>query len=430
MKLGEFLVSNNFISKHELNFALEDQKYTQKLLGEILVELGFLPSSLLNIFLALYENRSYKLLFSDALSKNLYKFSKGEYIYKYGNLIFSTKEFFEKYSLEDKGYKLFEVKKGFKVDFQEEINLSLTTPQTFLQNLILFAVYNEISDLHFEPFSNIVRLKVRKLGKIQYLLNFSKDFYKKFLISLKSFSNLDYTKTATPQDGRIYLKTQLGNVYLRLSFLPGIYGENLVIRVLNKKGGILRLNHLGLEEKYFEILKKIKNIRHGLILICGSTGSGKTTTLYALIRELFSPEKNIITIEEPVEYLYPAIRQIEVNEKLSFYESLKASLRQDPDVIVLGEIRDENTAKTALRAAQTGHLVIASLHSYSLETTISRLVNLGLDKEEIKEVLKMVVIQELIDIKCPFCKGKGCNICFKGIFDKRPSLKVFKNFPA
>jgi len=400
-------------------------------LGEILVELGFISKNLLSLALKFINPKNKLTNFEvEQSQKELIKFSSYEFLYKYGNIIFSTKSFFEKYKLSSYGYKNFEIsnKEKIPLNFFSEINLK--NPNLFLESLINYALDFDITDFHIEPFYNFVRLKVRKLGRLKYILNFSKEFFKKFVISLKSLANLDYTKNLKPQDGRVYVNTKKGKVFLRLSFLPGIHGENLVIRVLNKKGSILKLEHLGLDSNAYKKLKDIKTIKHGLILICGPTGSGKTTTLYALIRDLFSPQKNIISIEDPVEYLYPAIRQIEVNEKLTYFEALKSSLRQDPDIIVLGEIRDENTAKTAIRAAQTGHLVLASLHAYSLKTTISRLINLGVPKQDLLEVLKLVIIQSLEDIPCPFCKGKSCKICFEGIFDKRPNLKIFENFPT
>ncbi len=410
---------------------MEDQKHHQKLLGEILVDLGFISKNLLNLVLKFINPKNKLLNFEvEHFQKELIKFSSYEFLYKYGNTIFSTKNFFEKYDLSKYGYKLFEIsiKEKFHLDSFLEINLK--NPNQFLESLINYALDFDVTDFHIEPFYNFVRLKARKLGRLKYILNFSKEFFKRFIVSLKSLANLDYTKSLKPQDGRVYINTKKGKIFLRLSFLPGIHGENLVIRVLNKKGSILKLEHLGLENEDYKKLKKIKNINHGLVLICGSTGSGKTTTLYALIRDLFSPQKNIISIEDPVEYLYPAIRQIEVNEKLTYFEALRSSLRQDPDIIVLGEIRDENTAKTAIRAAQTGHLVLASLHAYSFETTISRLINLGIAKKDLLEVLKLIIIQELKDVSCPFCKGETCNICFEGIFDKKPILKIFENFPT
>ena len=246
---------------------------------------------------------------------------------------------------------------------------------------------------------------------------------------LKLLSNLDITQTRLPLDGRFSLNIQNKKYDFRFSSMPTIEAESLVLRVLYSKNIDKNLKTLGLSENIYDILVENLHINSGLILISGPTGSGKTTTLYSILKELNSEDKKIITIEDPVEYKIASINQIPVNSKigLSFELALKDILRQDPDIIFIGEIRDKFSLDIALQASLTGHLVLASIHANSSLDTITRLLDLKADPFLIATSLKLVMAQRLVLNYCKCCDLKGCNLCnYTKYYDRSSIAEILK----
>ena len=223
---------------------------------------------------------------------------------------------------------------------------------------------------------------------------------------IKVISNLDISEKRIPQDGRTQIKIAGETLDVRVSVLPTFYGERVVMRLLMQSSQIPKIEELGFNEEIMGDIKKLLRSSHGIILVTGPTGSGKTTSLHSFLREVESPEKNIMTVEDPVEYKSDTISQIQVNEKvgLTFANALRSILRQDPDVVMIGEIRDEETASIAVRAALTGHLVFSTLHTNSAAATISRLVDMGVAPFLISSSLLGILAQRLVRQLCPSCK--------------------------
>ncbi|MBW8779408.1 MAG: type II/IV secretion system protein, partial [Burkholderiales bacterium] len=224
-------------------------------------------------------------------------------------------------------------------------------------------------------------------------------------LRLKLMSGLDISEKRLPQDGRFAVKLRNGAVDVRLSTMPTQYGESVVMRLLNQSGGMLRLESLNLPPRVSDALKRAIHKPSGMVLVTGPTGSGKTTTLYASLNELNSTQKKIITVEDPVEYRLPGLNQVQVLDKidLSFERVLRAALRQDPDIVLVGEMRDQKTAEIGLRAALTGHLVLSTLHTNDAISTPMRLVDMGVPRYMVALSLQLVLAQRLVRVVCPHC---------------------------
>jgi len=244
---------------------------------------------------------------------------------------------------------------------------------------------------------------------------------------LKILANLNVLENRRPQDGHIDVKTDSYSLDVRISTIPTVWGESIVLRLLNRSDSPLSLDSLGFSEVYAAYLQKILAITSGLILVTGPTGSGKTTTLAALLKELDIKSTKIISIEDPVEYQIPGIIQIQVNEELGlgFDALLRRIFRQDPDVIMIGEIRDIETAELAVRAALTGHLVFATLHTNNSLEAVYRLQNMGVPPYMVAAVLKAVIAQRLIRKVCHACRGEGCSCCSNTGYIGRTAIAEF-----
>jgi type II secretory ATPase GspE/PulE/Tfp pilus assembly ATPase PilB-like protein len=234
-------------------------------------------------------------------------------------------------------------------------------------------------------------------------------------------ADLDISERRTPQDGRIQMKMEGRDIDIRVSCIPTIYGENVVLRLLDRSQVILELKQLGFLPSILTQYKKLICCPHGIILVCGPTGSGKTTTLYASLNVINSEDVNIITIEDPIEYHLAGIRQMQVNPKvgLRFADALSSILRQDPDVIMVGEIRNVETAKAAVQAALTGHLVFSTLHTNDAPSAVTRLLDMGVEPFLISSSVIGVLSQRLVRTICAECKGKGCKVCLQTGFRGR-----------
>lgn len=278
----------------------------------------------------------------------------------------------------------------------------------FLSSLIKEAKEMHSSDIHIEIYEELCRVRFRIDGKLLEKYRLDKENYPALVNKIKIKANIDIAEKRLPQDGRIFFEE--GNVKfdIRVSVLPTLNGEKIVLRLLNKDSANIEISKLGFTEKQQAIF--LENIRksHGIILISGPTGSGKTTTLYATLKILNNIESNILTIEDPVEYTLSGINQVQLREDigLTFARALRTFLRQDPDVIMLGEIRDNETAQMAIRSALTGHLVLSTIHTNSAWGIISRLCDMGIPPFLLADTINLCVAQRLIRLLCPHCKEK------------------------
>ncbi|MDD2697849.1 MAG: GspE/PulE family protein [Arcobacteraceae bacterium] len=278
----------------------------------------------------------------------------------------------------------------------------------FLETLFTIAISLNSSDIHIESLKNAIIFRLRIDGILVQFFRFDIELYPIASSSLKLFSKLDISQKRIPQNGRFSKFINEKDYDFRISILPTITGESIVIRILDNQKAFLGLQHIGFCKDVYDSIKKNINFSQGMILITGATGSGKTTTMYSILNELDKKKKKIITIEDPIEYNIDGVMQVPINEEigLTYDLVLKNVLRQDPDVIMIGEIRDENALKIAIQASLTGHLVIATLHTNDAIKTINRLLDLGAKPYLIASVLRLIVSQKLIRVLCDECKEK------------------------
>ncbi len=289
---------------------------------------------------------------------------------------------------------------------QEDV-LRVEAPIITLANrIIIDAIKMRASDIHIEPYEKYVRVRYRIDGVLQNIMDLPSKIKGSLITRLKIMSHLDISERRLPQDGRIKMRIGEKEVDFRVSTLPTIYGEKVVLRVLEKGNLQLDLTKLGFEEISLKFFLEALEHPYGMILVTGPTGSGKTTTLYSALMKLNTPEVNIMTAEDPVEYNFPGINQVHVREDigLTFASALRSFLRQDPDIIMVGEIRDYETAEIAVKAALTGHLVLSTLHTNDAPSTITRLINMGIEPFLISSSVILVVAQRLVRKLCPKCK--------------------------
>jgi len=324
------------------------------------------------------------------------------------------------------------------------------SPVINLTNIILLkAIRERASDIHLEPQAGAFRVRARVDGLLYELMSPPIEMHPAVVSRLKVMANLDIAERRIPQDGRIQVQVDGGTVDLRFSSMPTIHGEKIVLRILDQRQSILDLNQLGFHPDVLNLFKALLKRPYGLILVCGPTGSGKTTTLYSAITMLNVLEKNIITIEDPVEYQLKGINQNQVKESigLNFARFLKHALRQDPDIIMVGEIRDRETAEIAIQASLTGHLVLSTLHTNDSASAVTRLLEMGIEPYLISSALLAPLAQRLVRTVCSACKttylaprnvlidlgldesrtvslvkGRGCSVCFDSGFKGRTAI--------
>ncbi|OGI75237.1 hypothetical protein A2443_00920 [Candidatus Nomurabacteria bacterium RIFOXYC2_FULL_43_16] len=274
-----------------------------------------------------------------------------------------------------------------------------------LEIILAGAIAIKASDIHIEPEKERGRLRLRLDGILQDVNFFGLDVYRLINSRIKLLSGMKLTSTIA-QDGRFNIMEGSDEISIRSSLIPGSYGESIVMRILDPKSLQVELEELGIEPYLFGIVKEEIIKPNGLILVTGPTGSGKTTTLYAFLRRIYSPEINIITIEDPVEYHLPGITQTQVNTErgYTFPEGLRSILRQDPDVIMVGEVRDGDTAEIAVQSALTGHMVFSTLHTNNAAGVIPRLIDLGVNPKILVSALSISLAQRLVRKLCAFCK--------------------------
>jgi type IV pilus assembly protein PilB len=276
-----------------------------------------------------------------------------------------------------------------------------------LEIILAGAISLDVSDIHIEPEEEMVRVRFRLDGVLQDILFIDKETHHLINSRLKLISGMKLSQSSVAQDGRFSIFMSDGTeISMRVSIIPGAYGESFVMRILNPKSIQVKLEEMGIEPRLFEVIEKEIGKPNGMILITGPTGSGKTTTLYAFLQKIYSPEIKILTIEDPVEYHLKGITQTQTDSEkgYSFLEGLRAGLRQDPDVIMVGEIRDSETAKIAVESALTGHLVFSTLHTNNAAGVIPRLIDLEVNPKILVSALSLSMAQRLVRKLCQFCK--------------------------
>jgi type IV pilus assembly protein PilB len=337
-----------------------------------------------------------------------------------------------------------------EAEISELAEMAEDSPVVNLANLILLrAIRDGASDIHIEPQEDRLRIRVRVDGILYEQRPQKIELHPAVVSRLKVMSKLNIAERRLPQDGRIQVVADGHVVDLRFSSMPGVYGEKVVMRILDRSKAILDLNSLGLDEVLLQDFKSLIRQSHGLILVCGPTGSGKTTTLYSGITLLNTPERNIITVEDPVEYQIANINQNQVNASigLKFATFIRHALRQDPDVIMVGEIRDKETAEIAIQASLTGHLVLSTLHTNDSPSSITRLLEMGIEPYLLSSSLLASLSQRLVRTICPDCqtayyaseadmaalsveadkpirlyRGEGCRTCYDSGFKGRTGI--------
>ena len=290
---------------------------------------------------------------------------------------------------------------------EDLLDASDEAPMIRLVNSVLFqAVQQRASDIHFEPFEREVAIRYRIDGVLYNVLSPPKRLQSSLLSRIKIMAGMNIAEKRLPQDGRIGLKMGGREIDIRVSDVPTAHGERLVLRLLDKSSLLLNLDDIGLSAEGLATIGQLIQLAHGIVLVTGPTGSGKTTTLYSGLNRINSSDKNIITIEDPIEYQLKGIGQIQVNPKinLTFASGLRSILRQDPDIIMVGEIRDTETAEIAIHASLTGHLVLSTLHTNDSAGAITRLLDMGIEPFLVSSSVVAIIAQRLVRLICPECR--------------------------
>ena len=275
-----------------------------------------------------------------------------------------------------------------------------------VNDLISDAIYSSASDIHIEPYESVFRVRYRLDGSLKQVKTLSMTLKSPLISRLKIMAELDIAEKRRPQDGRIRMSNGERTVDIRVSSLPTDFGEKIVLRILDKSSIVFDVKKIGLCERDLDLLNKTVHLPFGMILVTGPTGSGKSTTLYSVLKELNTEDQNIVTIEDPIEYNLQGINQSHARSDIgfTFANALRAFLRQDPDVIMVGEIRDRETAEMAVRASLTGHLVLSTLHTNNAPETITRLLDMDIEPFLIAAAVKLVIAQRLVRVLCSQCK--------------------------
>ncbi len=335
-------------------------------------------------------------------------------------------------------------------DGYDLLDENVDSPVIQMLNMILReAIQQGASDIHFEPRELGLKVRYRIDGVLQQRHSPAKEYQSQLITRIKVMAQLDIAEHRLPQDGRIKLRLSGREIDFRVSTIPIVYGERVVLRILDKGNIVLGLEHIGIRDELLKQIRYFSSLTEGIILVTGPTGSGKTTTLYSALSEINSSEANIMTIEDPVEYKLPGIAQIGVNPKieLTFARGLRHILRQDPDVIMIGEIRDPETAEIAIQSSLTGHLVLSTLHTNDAPSALTRLVDMGIEPYLLSSSVVAVLAQRLVRTICSHCRyaytpseeelleiglnpeecdqlhsGKGCEACFDSGYKGRHGI--------
>ena len=418
-QIGQYFLNKGIISQSELETALMIQKTSKKRLGRILIELGSITYNQLLEFLSAYNPDALveERAVLTSIETNVLDKYKAVVLSETPDTLFIASIDPDVVNVLKKALKKNVVLKPIDLNnFLEQLRqlrarvsqTNLTNPNVLLDTLIRTTINRQGSDIHIETIGNMCVIRIRIDGVLHLLEVLKREIGDMLIARIKGLSGMDIAEKKYPQDGGFkYSVSESKTIDSRVSNMPTIAGESIVIRILDKDRVMADLDDVGIR-RIDKWKTAIKN-HDGIILVTGPTGAGKTTTLYATLLELDRLGKNIITIEDPVEYQFPFIRQVQVNRvlNLDFSVFLKHALRQDPDVILVGEIRDKETAQTAIRAAETGHLVFATLHSNDVKSTFVRLADLGVPMVDLRYTLRAVMSQLLVRKVCSTCNGKG-----------------------
>lgn len=477
LRLGEVLLENNLITEEQLNIALEEQKAKGIKLGEAIIGLGYVTQDAINDLLCQQLNidfvdlrkieiddsiarmvgekvvRKYMLLpfalddrqanvikvamedpmnimaiddigiitgmtVQPYLSTHAYISTAIDKLYGKSQANAIAEQFMKEQGSGDDADNAEENKRQEDVDNSPVVKL--------VNNIIEGGVRQRASDIHIEPFEYNVRVRYRIDGVLREIISYDRALYAAIIARLKVISGMDISEKRKPQDGRITITVDRREYDIRVSNLPTVFGEKVVMRLASKEGFKRDKKDLGLSPTDLVKFDNILRNPHGIILVTGPTGSGKSTTLYTALSELASDEVNIITVEDPVEANVDNVNQVQVNVKanLTFASALRSILRQDPDIIMIGEIRDGETAEIAVKASITGHLVVSTLHTNSTAASISRLIDMGIEPYLLGDSLVGIIAQRLVRRLCPECKEP-----YEADEEEKRVLKVPQNEP-
>ncbi len=456
-KIGQALLEENIITQQQLDDALSEQAKTGKKLGAILVEKGYVSDVEFTKALANRLKTAYVDLDKMKLDSDVVKIIPQEFARKNcliavdlidNNLIVAMSDPLNFYIIEDLRYMTgfdiktviaperiinkamdifyaglssneaaIDVNREFSSSMESQMNIEDSEMEErvdsapvvrLVNSIILQAVKIGASDIHIEPTKNDTKVRMRIDGHLREVLRLDIAAHGSVITRLKIMSSMNIAERRIPLDGRCEIELENSLVDMRVSTMPTVYGEKAVIRILfNPSIDIVQNKQaLGFSKKNMQLFDKLIKTSHGVVLVTGPTGSGKSSTLYTIINEIMSPDINIVTIEDPVEFKIDGANQMQINTKagLTFASGLRSILRQDPDVIMVGEIRDNETAAIAIRAAITGHLVLSTIHTNDASSTIDRLVDMGIMPFLVASAVTSIIAQRLVRKICPFCK--------------------------
>ena len=468
--LEDYLLQGNYLTQADLKKAKEIQLKTDKRLDEIIIEEGFMTDSELTEILAIITSlprvNLNKLYISPDVVQLVPEYLARKHtvlpIKKDGNTLFvALSNPFNIFAIDDiklaTNYNIQvviasrkEIQKAIDLhykfhsnsaasiikddnqrDIDNEFEVAEKAPIIKLVNTIIQqAVIKNASDIHIEPDEKNVRIRYRLDGELVQIMLINKALLQPILTRIKIMAGLDITKRRFFQDGSFRLTINGHIVDFRVSTVPTVNGEKAVLRILNRDKFLLKIQQLGFNASQIKNIYKMLNLPYGMILVCGPTGSGKTTTLYSMLNYINKPNKNIVTLEDPVEFALPGINQVQINPKtgITFASGLRAILRQDPNIIMVGEIRDKETADIAIRAALTGHLVFSTLHTNNASGAIVRLLDMGVESYLLASCLVGIISQRLVRKICKKCKEKYTSSEIERTFlgFKGRKLKLFR----
>lgn len=454
MRLGDLLVHEHIITNEQLMQALNSQKVSGRKLGDTLIELNYLPERQLLEFLAqqldvpfldisqrriptesanllsevharrlralIIEDKGTSVLVGMSDPADLNAIDQLEQLLSPKRLELAVVMDSQMFDAFDSLYRRTADIESFASQLEEEYEQSSTfdistsfidetgdaTVGKLLQSVFEDAVQMRASDIHIEPDENQLRIRQRIDGVLQESILKESKIASAMVLRLKLMAGLDISEKRIPQDGRFHLQISGHSIDVRMSTMPVQYGESVVMRLLDQSAGLLSFDQTGMPEDFIQRVRHQITRPHGMILVTGPTGSGKTTTLYAALSELNQASKKIITVEDPVEYRLPRINQVQVNPKigLSFSTVLRTALRQDPDIMMVGEMRDKETVEIGLRGALTGHLVLSTLHTNDAITSALRLIDMGAAGFLVGSSLRAIIAQRLVRRVCESCE--------------------------
>lgn len=453
IRIGDLLMANKIISQEQLNTALAEQKKSGRKLGRVLVENGFLSEDQLLTFLSQQLNIPYidlrryhykpetvrlipetharrfrAIALEDSRDSLLVGMADPTDIFAYDELSrvlrrplrFAVVKESELLKTIDRVYRRTEEISDLAQELQQELTaqggvdlvalaeaegLTDAPVVKLLQSMFEDAVQVNASDIHIEPDEKELRIRFRLDGVLRVQTMADRRIASALVSRVKLMAGLDISEKRLPQDGRTNVRIREKSIDVRISTMPVQFGESVVMRLLNPFAGVLSLEQVGMPKNILERFRRVIHNPNGMVLVTGPTGSGKTTTLYAALKELNRPEYKILTVEDPVEYRLTGINQVQVNTKieLTFARILRSMLRQDPDIILVGEMRDQETSEIGLRAAMTGHLVLSTLHTNDAVSTALRLIDMGVEPFMVAASLRGIVSQRLVRRICESC---------------------------